>query len=92
MQFVCYVYTHVVFKFVFSIWRTKLYGNNQPFLEIHGYYNSSVIKKYVSYKSPLDYNVYHTTGIENFGTYVSVKYQLNDAIIQYIDGCNPLFI
>ena len=27
-----------------------------------------------------------------FGTYVSVKYQLNDFIVQHIDKCNPLFI
>ena len=59
---------------------------------MHGYYNSLIRKKYVSYGSLLDCNVYHTRDIENFGTYVSVKYQLNDLIVQHIDGCNPLAI
>ena len=33
-------------------------------------------KKYVSYKTLLDSNVFHIRDIENFGTYMSVKYQL----------------
>ena len=33
-------------------------------------------KKYVSYETLLDSNVFHIRDIENFGTYMSVKYQL----------------
>ena len=45
---------------------------------MHSYYKLSVRKKIVSFESLLDYNVYQTTDIENFGTYVLVKYRLND--------------
>ena len=38
-------------------------------------------KKYVSYKSLLDDNLYHTRDIKNFGTYVSVKYSKNKKIL-----------
>ena len=49
---------------------------------MRGYNNSSIRKrKYVSYVSLLDYNIYHTRDIEYFGTYVSVKYQLTDLIL-----------
>ena len=44
---------------------------------MHGYYNSSVRKKYISYDNFLGYNIYYARNIENFGSYVSVKYQLN---------------
>lgn len=39
---------------------------------------SQLEKKIVLFESLLDYNVYHTTDIENFGTYVLIKYRLND--------------
>ena len=65
---------------------------NQPFLKMHGYDNSLIRKKNISYESLLVYNVHHTRYIENFSIYVSVKYQLNDLVIQHIDGCNSLFI
>ena len=52
---------------------------------MYGYYNSSITEKYVSYKSLLDYNVYQTRDTEKFGTYMLVKYQLNDLIVGYID-------
>ena len=59
---------------------------------MHSYYSSSFRKRYVSYENLLDYNVYHIKDIENFGSYVLLKYQLNDLIAQHIDGCNPLFM
>ena len=59
---------------------------------MHGYYNSSVRKKYISYDNFLGYNIYYARNIENFGSYVSVKYQLNSLTAQYFDECNPRFI
>ena len=52
---------------------------------MHDYYNSSIRKKYVSCESRLDYKIYHTS-------YESVKYLLNDLIVQHNDGYNLLFI
>ena len=52
---------------------------------MYGYYNSLITEKYVSYKSLLDNNVYQTIDTEKFGTYMLVKYQLNDLIVEYID-------
>ena len=59
---------------------------------MHGYYNSSVRKKYISYDSFLGYNIYYARNIENFGSYVSAKYQLNSLTVQYFDEYNPRFI
>lgn len=81
------LFTNYVFCMLFFHLNFKL---DECILQMHGCYNSSTAKIYVSYDILLDDNVYHTRDIEIFGIYVSVNYQLNSLIVQLIDGSNPL--
>ena len=46
----------------------------------------------MSNESLLDYNVYHARDIGSLGANIGTEYHLNVLIVQYIDGCHPIFI